>query len=311
MKRFLKPIRRCLTDPDYRWLIRANRGRFDGMPDETYLRRRYRAILGREPELERPQGFNEKLQWLKLHDRDPLYPRLADKYLVREYVAARIGAEHLIPLLGVWDAPEEIDFDALPRQFVLKCNHNSGLGMYICRDKSRLTAAKRRAIRRALRCGLAQDYFAPTREWPYRDIPRKIIAEQYLTDIGGQLSDYKLHCFDGEPQLILVCRDRFSAGGLTEDFFDTDWTHLELRRPGRPNAAEPIEKPACLDEMLRLSRRLSAGIPFLRVDLYVVGGRIYFGELTFFPMSGFGKFDPPAWDRRLGALLRLPGEAAP
>lgn len=308
-KKLIRVICQYAADPDYRFLIRANKHRYDAMPDEAYLKRRYRACLGSDLDLSQPKTFNEKLQWLKLHDRNPLYPQLADKYRVRQYVAEKIGEEYLIPMIGVWNAPKEIDFDALPSQFVLKCNHNSGLGMTICRDKHRLSETDKRRIRRDLRRGLEQDYASTTREWPYRDIPRKIIAEQYMTDSGGQLTDYKVHCFHGEPRFVLVCRDRFSPGGLTEDFYSTDWEHLPVRRPGHPNAAEETEKPACLDEMLRLSRSLSAGIPFVRADFYIIESKIYFGELTFFPMSGFGRFEPQEWDETFGSYLDLP--AAP
>lgn len=309
-KKLIRVVCRYATDPDYRFLIRANMHRYDAMSDEAYLIRRYRASLGCDLNLAQPKTFNEKLQWLKLHDRKTLYTQLADKYLVRQYVAEKIGEEYLIPLISVWNDSNEIDFDTLPEQFVLKCNHNSGLGMYICRDKSRLTEREKRKIRSGLRKGLEQNYYATTREWQYLDIPRKILAEQYLTDSNDQLTDYKVHCFHGKPRFVLVCRDRFLKGGLTEDFYSTEWEHLDVRRPGHLNAAELIQKPACLSEMLRLSQTLSDGIPFLRVDFYLVDGRIYFGELTFFPMSGFGRFDPPEWDEQLGALLQLPAAAS-
>ena len=185
---------------------------------------------------------------------------MVDKYKARDYISEKIGAGYLIPLLGAWDSPDEIDFDALPNKFVLKCNHNSGLGMCICKDKAQLDRSK---VKAGLRRGLRQDYYLTGREWPYKDVPRKIIAEQFMKSDAGGLTDYKVHCFNGEPKLILVCKDRFAKTGLTEDFFTQEWEHLNLRRPTHPNAAVTIEKPAELAEMLTLAKTLSANIPFL------------------------------------------------
>ena len=261
------------------------------------------ACLHQEPAINNPKTFNEKLQWLKLHDRRPEYTIMVDKYKVRDYIKEKLGEEYLIPLLGVWDHPRKIDFDVLPRQFVLKCNHNSGLGMCICKDKSVLNI---RRVRAGLRRGLRQDYYLTGREWPYKNVPRKIIAEQFMRSDGGGLTDYKVHCFNGEPKLILVCKDRFSKTGLTEDFFTVRWEHLDMRRPTHPNALNEIAKPAELSEMLALAKKLSEGIPFLRVDFYIIEHRIYFSELTFFPASGFEKFVPEEWDAVLGSCLQLP-----
>ena len=275
------------------------------MPDDEYLARKFSAVFGRElPSA--PAAFNEKLQWLKLHDRRPEYTVMVDKYRVRDYISEKIGPQYLIPLLGVWSDPDEIDFDALPDKFVLKCNHNSGRGMCICRDKSTLDIKKAKAN---LRRGLRQDYYLTGREWPYRDVPRRIIAERFMKSDAGGLTDYKVHCFNGEPRLILVCRDRFTATGLTEDFFSPTWEHLDLRRPTHPNSSAEIEKPAELAEMLSLARKLSEGVPFLRVDFYIVEHRLYFSELTFYPASGFEKFVPEEWDGILGSWLELPPDS--
>lgn len=228
---------------------------------------------------------------------------MVDKYKVREYITEKLGAQYLIPLIGVWDDPEKIDFSVLPEQFVLKCNHNSGLGMCICKDKSKLNIRK---VKAGLRKGLRQNYYLTGREWPYKNVPRRIIAEQFMQSDAGGLTDYKIHCFNGEPKLILVCKDRFAPTGLTEDFYTPQWEHLDLRRPTHPNATEPMAKPDELDQLLEFSRILSKDIPFLRVDFYIVEGHVYFSELTFFPASGFEKFEPEEWDQTLGDWLKLP-----
>lgn len=279
------------------------RGIFDALNDRSYLKWFYRAMLGRKLRLDCPVTFNEKLQWLKLNDRRPEYTIMVDKYRARQYISDKIGAQYLIPLLGTWDDPEDIDFDALPERFVLKCNHNSGLGMCICKDKKGLDIPK---VRDDLRKGMKQDYYLTGREWPYKDVPRKIIAEQFMKSDAGGLTDYKIHCFNGQPKLVLVCKDRFLDTGLTEDFFTPEWEHLDMCRPTHHNACSPIEKPEELAEMLRLAKVLSEGIPFLRVDFYIVEHKVYFSELTFFPASGFEEFAPRQWDEILGSWLDLP-----
>lgn len=281
----------------------ARKGKLDWMPDEQYLSLLYFANLKKRLNLKQPKTFNEKLQWLKLYDRKPEYIMMVDKYRVREYIAKIIGEEYLIPLLGVWDDPEDIDFDALPDQFVLKCNHNSGLGMCICKDKSKLDIEK---VKRDLKRGLQQDYYLTGREWPYKNVDRKIICEAYMSDGDDGLSDYKVHCFDGEPKFILVCRDRFRNSGLTEDFFTPQWEHMSLKRPDIPNSKAEILCPETLERMLDLSKKLAKELPFARIDFYEVNGKIYFGEITFFPASGFKKFQPEEWDNILGQWITLP-----
>ncbi len=306
-KRLIKKLGRFLTDPSYRTRVLADRGFYDRLSDRDYLEKLYRAHMGRPLELEHPETLNEKLQWLKLYYRDPLHTVLVDKYRVRDYVAEKLGEEHLIPLLGVWDDPDEIDFDRLPTQFVLKCNHNSGLGMYICRDKSRLDPAR---VRAGLRRGLAQDYFLHGREWPYKNVPRKIIGEQYLADASGHgLRDYKFYCFDGRMALSMINSDRFSPVPTKADYFDRNFDRLDFTW-GYQRSAVPPERPEQYDQMIAAAEKLAVGLPHVRVDLYLVGGRIYFGELTFFDGSGFSPILPQTWDRRLGALLCLPERRA-
>lgn len=274
----------------------------DWMPDATFLKLAYKSRMGKKLNLQNPQTFNEKLQWLKLYDRKPEYTMMVDKYKVREYIADKLGEEYLIPLLGVWDDPDEIDFDALPNQFVLKCNHNSGLGMCICKDKSKLDIKK---VREELRRGLKQDYYLTSREWPYKNVPRKIICEQYMDDGSGELKDYKFMCFDGEVKCSFVCSDRFNTNGLRVTFFDKDWKVMPFERH-YPKAEDPIERPQSYDEMIILAEKLSGGIPFVRADFYEISNRPFFGELTFFPGSGYEEFTPEEWDAKLGHWITLP-----
>lgn len=304
MNSIIKKIRKYLCDPRYRFVIDAGVfHRYDSMNDTQFIERMYEAKLKTIPNLDKPITFNEKLQWLKLNDRHPEYTIMVDKHLVKKYISDRIGEQYVIPTLGVWDSPDKIDFDTLPKQFVLKCNHNSGLGMYICRDKSKMDIPK---VKKGLQKGIKQDYYLTGREWPYKDIPRKFIAEAFLSDGNPDLIDYKVHNFNGEQKCILVCKDRFQPSGLTEDFFTPVWEHLPVKRPKHPWSSSPIEKPAQLDEILELSRKLSKDIPFLRTDFYIVNGKVYFSELTFYPASGFESYEPEEWDEIFGSWLKLP-----
>lgn len=228
---------------------------------------------------------------------------MVDKYRVREYIGKTIGEQYLIPLLGIWEDPEAIDFDALPEQFVLKCNHNSGLGMCICKDKPKLDVAK---VKQALNQGLKQNYYISGREWPYKDVPRCILAEKYMADESGtELKDYKVMCFGGEPKLIQVHQGRFSQH--VQDFYDTNWNWLDVTQ-GAPRSVTPMARPSFLDEMLEQSKRLSDGIRQVRVDWYFVENQLYFGELTFFDASGFDAFEPDEWDKTLGDWIKLPAQ---
>ena len=303
MINMLKKGLKYITDENYRFLINASLGKYDSMPDEEYLKRKFKAIMGRELNLESPQTFNEKLQWLKLYNRKPEYTMMVDKYKVREYIKEMIGEEYLIPLLGVWDDPDEIDFDALPNKFVLKCNHNSGLGMCICKDKSKLDIPK---VKKELRKGLKQDYYLTGREWPYKDVPRKIICEKYMEDNSNELIDYKLFCFDGMPQMTLVCSGRFTKDGLKEDFYNNEWELMNLQRPDHGNSSLCYQCPEKYELMKELASKLSKNLPFERIDFYEINEKVYFGEITFFPASGFESFKPDEWDSKLGEWIELP-----
>ena len=298
-------VRRFMTDPVMRLSYLTSLGLTRWISDEAFLKKQYKNIFGTSLNLDNPQTFNEKLQWLKLYNRKPEYTMMVDKYKVREYIAQTLGEEYLIPLIGVWDDPDEIDFDALPDQFVLKCNHNSGLGMCICKDKSKLDIPK---VKAELRKGLKQDYYQPGREWPYKDVPRKIICEKYMQDDSktGELADYKVLCFNGEPRLVEIHRGRF-AGVHTQDFYNEDWVKTDIEQPDLPLSDEIMQRPLFADEMFRLSRILAKNIPHVRVDWYYAGGRLYFGELTFFDGSGFGAFEGNQ-DMEIGSWLKLPAK---
>ena len=270
--------------------------------DRKFLEALFPLRVGYKLNLENPRTFNEKLQWLKLYDRRPEYTQMVDKYDAKEYVANIIGKEHIIPTLAVYDSAEEIDFDALPNQFVLKCTHDSG-GIVICKDKAKLD--REEAIKK-LSHGLKVNYFYQNREWAYKNVKPKIIAEQYKTDDGQELKDYKWFCFDGEPKAMFVATDRFTKGEETKfDFYDADFNHLPFTN-GHPNATKPIIKPAGFEKMKELARRLSKGLPQVRVDFYDVDGQIYFGELTFFHWSGMKPFEPIEWDYKFGEWIHLP-----
>ncbi len=272
------------------------------LSDVSYLRKRYRAHFGKKLNLADPQTFNEKLQWLKLYDRRPIYTTMVDKYAAKEYVAEQIGEEYIIPTLGVWDRFDDIDFDALPDQFVLKCTHDSG-GLVICRDKNKFDKA---AAKAKIEKFLKRDFFWMHREWPYKNVKPRIIAEQYIEDAKSEeLLDYKLMCFNGEVKCSFVCSDRFNGNGLHVTFFDKDWRVAPFERK-YPKRSEGFPKPLNYDKMVELAERLSAGIPFVRVDFYEVMGKIYFGELTFYPGSGYEKFSPEEWDYTFGNWIQLP-----
>ena len=302
MSEVAKKINKFLHNPATRFACMERLGLFDRMPDEQYLKLKYKSIFGKELNLDNPQTFNEKLQWLKLYNRKPEYTVMVDKYKVREYIAQMIGEEYLIPLLGVWDDPDEIDFDALPDQFVLKCNHNSGLEMCICKDKSELDISR---VKAELRKGLKQDYYLTGREWPYKDVPRKIIAERYMEDASGELRDYKFYCFNGVMKFVMINSDRNTDKPTRADYFDCDFNWLDFTW-GYSHAEVHPQKPEQFEKMVAIAERLSKGLPHIRVDLYDCNGKIYFGELTFFDGSGFDKIEPLEWDYKLGQMITLP-----
>jgi len=282
----------------------ASKHCFDWLPDETFVKLKYHVIFEKKLNLRNPKTYNEKLQWLKLYDRNPEYAALVDKYTVKQIVAQKIGEEHIIPTLGVWDSFDEIDFSMLPKQFVLKCTHDSG-GVVICTDKDHFDVA---TAKRKLEKNLKANYYKENREWPYKLVKPRIIAEQYMVDESGyELKDYKFFCFHGKPELLLVVCDRTRKDQETKsNFYDMDFRFLPVKS-GHPNAAlDAIRKPSAFEEMKQLASVLSQGYPELRVDFYEINGKVYFGELTFYHWSGFVPFEPQEWDEKIGAYIQLP-----
>lgn len=296
-----KTIKDIIKKPQLLFLTLGHREWFNWMSDERYLKIAFRARMGKWPNIEHPQTFSEKLQWMKLHDRNPLYTKLVDKYEVKPLVAEKIGKEYIIPTIGVWDSANEIDFDSLPNQFVLKCTHDSG-GLVICKNKSKLN---KDAARRKLTACLKHSFYWGMREWPYKDVKPRVIAEQYMEDETGELRDYKFFCFDGEVKALFIASDRTKDVETKFDFFDENYNHLPFTN-GHPNADVPPLKPVCFEEMKRLASVLSKGIPQVRVDFYEIRGKVYFGEMTFFHWSGMTPFVPEEWDYKFGSWIRLP-----
>lgn len=273
------------------------------IPDTLYLHIKYYCRMGKRLHLKNPQTFNEKLQWLKLYGRRPIDTILSDKYEVKTYIAKTIGKQYVIPLLGVWDRFEDIDFNKLPNQFVLKCTNDSG-GIVICKDKTTFDIEN---ARKRLSRGLKTDYYVFSREKAYRGIPKRVIAEEYKEDSHThELRDYKFFCFDGVPKVLFIASDRQIKGEETKfDFFDMDYKHLPFTN-GHPNAKVCPEKPMCFEEMKNLASKLSKGIPHVRVDFYEVDGRVYFGEMTYSHWGGMTPFEPEEWDYKLGGWIKLP-----
>lgn len=275
--------------------------------DRLYIQFVYYLEMGKWPNLSNPQTFNEKLQWLKLYNRRPEYSTMVDKYAVKEYVANIIGDEYIIPTLGVWDKPEQIDWDALPNQFVLKTTHGGGnTGVVICRNKQ--TLDKKKAIDKLNR-SLKEDIYRILREWPYKNVKPRILAEKYIEprpDIKD-LPDYKFFCFNGEPKYCQVITGRGTK--MSVDFFDKEWNHQSFQEPDSyPFADVEPSKPEHLEKMWAAAAKLAEGIPFSRIDFYDVQENVYFGEITFYPTSGMGRFRPDQYNKILGKMISIPGE---
>lgn len=278
----------------------SSRGLCNWMSDEAYLKKVFFYTFGYELDLENPQTFNEKLQWLKLHDRKPLYTQLVDKVEMKRYIAEKIGSEYVIPVVGgPWDSVDEIDFDHLPDQFVLKCTHDSG-SVIICREKASLD---RNAAKEKLARSLRRNYFWSNREWPYKNIKPRVYAEKYLDSGSGSLNDYKVMCFDGKAKLTQVHMGRFQHH--TQDFYDADWNLLDIYQD-LPLSGISLPKPVFYEEMIHLSEKLSEGFLHLRVDWLYWQNQLYLGELTFYDGSGFMPYTPEHYELLLGSWIHLP-----
>ncbi len=273
--------------------------------DETYLKLYYKASMGKTLDLEHPTTFNAKQQWLKLFHRKDIFTTMADKVAVKDYVTNLIGPEYVIPTLKVWKKPGDVDFDALPDQFVLKTNNDGGSnGVVICKDKQQLD--RRKALKEIRHSFYFRNPFLKAREWPYKNIKKRVFAEQYVEDTHlHELRDYKFYCFSGQPKIMLIVAGRNTKEGATFDYFDEDFNHLDFHQE-HPASKKPLDKPVCFEEMKRLVSILSQDIPFVRVDFYEVDGHPYFGEFTFFDSGGTGPFHPEIWDDILGSWIHLP-----
>lgn len=272
------------------------------IPDRLYLQLIYRRATGRKLRLNPPVNYNEKLQWLKLHDRQPHYTRMVDKYEAKQFIAQRVGEEYIVPTYGVWNSFEEIDFSQLPEQFVLKTTHDSA-SFVICRDKSKLDVEAARAkFKRSLR----RNHYYAGREWPYKNVKPRIIAEKYMEDSQlHELRDYKIFTFHGEPRIMHLVSNRQNPNEETYgDFYDMDYHHLDLTM-GHNNAPTPPAKPKNFDKMKEFAALLSQGTRHLRVDFYEVDGRLYLGELTFFQDCGYIDVQPPEWNDVIGSWISL------
>lgn len=277
--------------------------------DKQYIKLRWRIRMKHRLNLENPKTFCEKIQWLKLYYRKSEFTEMVDKYAVKEYVAKKIGKEYIIPTIALWKRPEDIDWNTLPESFVLKTTHGGGNGgVVICKDKSKLD--KEAAIKK-LKISYRSDIYETHREWPYKNVPKQVLAEVLMEDNNfmnknQDLSDYKFFCFNGEPRYCQVIRDRSTKE--TIDFYDMQWDHMPFvgLNPKVPNGTTQVPKPAKLNKMIDICRKLSENIPFVRIDLYLINDKIYFGEITFYPATGIGRFKPQEWDLNLGELLILP-----
>lgn len=284
--------------------VLAAKGCFKNLDDKLYLKCMYRATMARKLDLENPQTFNEKLQWLKLYNRNNIYTIMVDKFEVKKYVANQIGEKYVIPTIGVWEKFEDIDFGKLPNQFVLKCTHDSG-GLVICKNKNELNIDD---AKKKIQTSLKRNYFDWGREWPYKNVKPRIIAEPYLELNNTENIEYKMFSFNGEVKVILVCKGEahnITDNKRTNDFMDENFQRIPLRILNDNSKIEPI-KPLEFIELKELATVLSQGIPHLRVDFYVVNGKIYFGEFTFFHNSGFEKFKPEEYDYIFGKWIKLP-----
>ena len=296
-------IKEILSSPRefFFWLSGRKVCRF--IPDKAYIKFKYRCILGRWPDLEHPQYLSEKIQWLKLHDRNNLYPMLVDKYEVRNYIEKKIGKEYLVPLLGVWDAPKDIKWDELPNKFVLKTVNGSHTNI-VCTNKSALNIKE--AQKRLLKWQKSNQTFYYGREWPYKNVKPRIIAEEYIesSNVTG-LVDYKFMCFDGVADNVMICSDR-QSGRTRFDHFDREWNHLKYQYADRDKAVDyTLPKPEQMDEMFHIAELLAKPFPYVRVDLYCENNKIYFGELTFYPQSGFDTDFTEKTDLYLGTKLDI------
>ncbi len=284
-------------------LLKLSRMKLIYITDKAYLKLRYSYQINKKLNLDNPRTFNEKLQWLKLYDRKSEYTKMVDKYEVKKYVEKLVGKDYIIPTLGIYNAWEEINFEELPNEFVIKCTHDSGSAI-ICKNKESFDRNKAKIkIKKALK----RNYFYSGREWPYKNVKPRIIIEKYIKEMdSNSVRDYKLFVFNGKVKCSFIVTER-DTGNPKFTFFDKDKNFIDIKQCGAENDPS-LEMPKQYDEMVKIAEKLAKGTIQVRVDFYIINNKIYFGELTFFDSSGFGKFEPEEWDLKLGKMLKLPNE---
>ena len=301
--RILRIAKNFITDPLMRWAYLGKYGVLNFINDKTYLKMTYKRRVGGKLDLDNPTTCCEKLNWLKLYNRRPEYTMMVDKYEVKKYVAEKIGEEHVTPLYGVWNKFDDIDFDILPDSFVLKCAHDGG--PVVVKDKSKMNKDE---LRKIFKKKQKINYFWQSREWPYKNVKPRIIAEKYIPSLGHKDSvEYKLTCCNGEVKFVTVCTGIAHAAyeDRKNDHFDKDWNQLHWYAYYESSGKE-IPRPKEADDLIRFAEILAKDIPYVRVDFYVADGNIIFGEMTFFTWGGFIKFEPPEWDKKIGDMITLP-----
>lgn len=305
LKKILIVIKRIIKNPRIIFAYINAIGFFNFFSDRFVIKLLWWVRTGKKIDLGNPTTFNEKIQWLKLYDKKDKYSQLVDKYKVRNYIANLIGEKYLVPLIGVWDSVEEIPFDSLPNQFVLKCNHNAAVGLTICRNKDLLDTKRTKS---EIKKGMRRNFYFSSREWAYKNVERKIICEKYLNDsFRKELRDYKFFCFNGKAKLIYVSEGLEHHDTAKISFFDLKGNSVPFHRNDYKEFSESIEFPQTLDEMIRIAEIIAADVnaAFVRVDLYSVDNQVFFSEITFYPNSGYIPFEPNIWDKTLGSWIDL------
>lgn len=296
----MNKIIKFLTNNESRFRYLSKMGFYNHMPDDKYIKKKYKAIFNKKLDLDNPQTFNEKLQWLKINNRKDIYTTMVDKYKVKEYISAQVGEKYVVPTLGIYDKFDDIEFDKLPNQFVIKCTHDSG-GIIICNDKSKLDRVNAKKI---ITKSLKRNFYLIGREWPYKNVKPRIIIEPLLHNKNGDgLIEFNMFCFNGIPKIIMVCygdkkKNRYN------DFYDENFKRIKMGITYK-YSDQQMQKPSNYYDMIKISKIISKDIPFLRVDFYLVDNEIKLGELTFFHWSGFGKFYPQEYDYKFGQLLDI------
>ena len=297
-------LKEIFKNPKKLYISATNRGLTNFVTDERHIKTIWSITKGGTLDLDNPKTFCEKLQWLKLHDRNPMYTKMVDKVEMKDWVSRRIGSDHVVPIFGVWENFDQIDREALPNEFVIKTTHDSS-GLSVCKNKETFDWGKARL---RVEKSLQHNYYMQWREWPYKNVRPRVFAEKMLVETGGRavdgdaLTDYKFFCFNGVPKIMYVSKD--TSNDPRTDFFDMDYNHLPFRMAD-PNADVPPRKPPAFEEMRRYAAILSKGIPHLRVDFYCVEGQVYVGELTFYHNAGFSRIEPEEWDEKMGDWIDL------